>query len=70
MEILPKFLGNLVHDHETVMYNYANKHAECNVHVCRYLVGNTENTGNSWSKEFRSFLLEMNDYKKRLILER
>ena len=70
MEILPKFLGNLVHDHETAMYNYGNKHAECNVHVCRYLVGNTENTGNSWSHKFRCFLLELNNYKKRLIGKR
>lgn len=70
MGILPKFLGNLVHDHETVIYNYGKKHAECNVHVCRYLVGNTENTGNSWSHKFRCFLLELNNYKKRLIGKR
>ena len=34
-----KYTGNLVHDHETVIYNYGNKHIECNVHVSRYLKG-------------------------------
>lgn len=64
--ILPKYTGNLAHDHETVMYNYGNKHVECNVHVCRYLKGNSQNTHNSWSHILRCFLLELNNYKKRL----
>lgn len=42
--ILNRYTGNLVHDHETVMYNYGNKHIECNVHILRYLKGNNENT--------------------------
>lgn len=70
MGILSKYVGDVFHDHESVMYNYGNKHAECNVHVCRYLVGNTEDTNNSWSKKFRCFLLELNSYKKRLIAKR
>lgn len=65
--ILPKYTGNLFHDHETLMYRYGNKHAECNVHICRYLVGNTQNTNNSWSHKLRCFFLDLNDYKKRLI---
>ena len=65
--ILPKYTGNLSHDHETLMYRYGNKHAECNVHICRYLVGNTQDTNNSWSHKLRCFLLELNDYKKRII---
>lgn len=65
--ILPIYTGNLIHDHEIVMYNYGKKHAECNVHVCRYLKGNTKDTSNSWSHKLRCFLLELNNYKKRLI---
>lgn len=64
--ILPIYTGSLIHDHETVMYNYGKKHAECNVHVCRYLKGNTKDTNNSWSHKLRCFLLELNNYKKRL----
>ncbi len=65
--ILPKYTGNLFHDHETLMYNYGNKHADCNVHISRYLLGNSQNTNNSWSHKLRCFLLELNNYKKHLI---
>lgn len=68
--ILPKYTGNLFHDHETLMYRYGNKHAECNVHICRYLVGNLQNTNNSWSHMLRCLLLEANKYKNRLIAQR
>lgn len=65
--ILLVYTGNLVHDHETVMYNYGNKHGECNVHVCRYLRGCFENTQNNWSLSMRSFLCSLNEYKKQLM---
>ena len=65
--ILPKYIGALSHDHETLMYNYGIKHAECNVHILRYLKGNYENTGNNWCKELSSFLCSLNEYKKQLI---
>lgn len=68
--ILPRFTGNLVHDHETVIYNYGNKHVECNVHICRYLKGNFENTGNTWCKNLRAFLCCLNEYKKSLIAQK
>lgn len=64
--ILTKYTGSLVHDHETLMYNYGNKHAECNVHVCRYLKGSFQDTNNTWSKNLRNFLLCLNEYKKEL----
>lgn len=65
--ILPKYLGKLSHDHETVIYNYGRQHAECNVHILRYLSGNYENTKNSWCKDLSSFLCSLNKYKKQLI---
>ena len=36
--ILPKYTGDLVHDHETVMYNYGKEHVECNVHISLSLI--------------------------------
>ena len=65
--ILPKYVGALSHDHETLMYNYGNKHAECNVHILRYLTGNYDNTSNNWCKDLSSFLCSLNEYKKELL---
>lgn len=65
--ILPKYTGNLVHDHETVVYNYGKEHIECNVHVSRYLKGCYENTKDKWAQKMRSFLCSLNEYRKRLI---
>lgn len=45
--ILSRYVGDITHDHETVMYNYGNRHGECNVHIIRYLKGCYEGTGNS-----------------------
>ena len=66
--ILPRYTGSLVHDHETVIYNYGDKHSECNVHVSRYLKGNFENTNNKWSLDMRNFLCSLNEYKKNLLV--
>lgn len=67
--ILNNYTGDLVHDHETVMYNYGNKHIECNVHVSRYLKGCNENTRHKWALKMRSFLCSLNEYRKQLIRE-
>ena len=67
--ILNRYTGNLVHDHETVMYNYGNKHIECNVHVSRYLKGCYESTQNKWALKMRSFLCSLNEYRKKLKLK-
>ena len=64
--ILPKYTGDLVHDHETVMYNYGKEHVECNVHISRYLKGCYENTKNNWCKDMRNFLVCLNEYKKKI----
>ena len=64
--ILNKFMGLLIHDHETVMYNYGTDHAECNVHILRYLKGCNENTKNKWAIKMRSLLSELNKYRKKL----
>ena len=57
---LQKYVGTLIHDHETAMFHFGQDHAECNVHLIRYLRANTENTGHKWSSSMISLLLEMN----------
>jgi len=55
--ILPHFFRILVHDHNTVDYNFGLGHGECNVHLIRYLTANFENTHHSWSDDMIEFLL-------------
>ena len=64
---LKKFTGILVHDHETALYHFGSDHAECNVHLIRYLRKNTEDTGNEWSGKMIRLLCEMNKERKELI---
>lgn len=64
--ILNRYTGKLVHDHETVIYNYGSKHIECNVHILRYLKGCYENTKNKWALKMRSLLCSLNEYRKEL----
>ena len=65
-KILPRFIGDLVHDHETVMYRYGRRHGECNVHIMRYLKRILQNTKNRWAKDLRAFLCCLNEHVKRL----
>jgi len=55
--VLPQFVGVLVHDHNTVNYNYGTGNAECNVHLIRYLKANSDNTYHDWSDDMITFLL-------------
>ena len=64
--ILTRYTGDIVHDHETVIYNYGNRHIECNVHVSRYLKGCYENTKHKWALNMRSLLCSLNKYRKEL----
>ena len=59
IDLLKKYKGTLVHDHETALYHFGLEHAECNVHVCRYLRKNAEDTGNQWSCDMENLLEEM-----------
>ena len=64
LEFLKKYAGILLHDHETALYHFGTEHAECNVHIIRYLRKNTEETGNNWSGEMITLLCEMNKMRK------
>jgi hypothetical protein len=57
--VLPQFVRTLVHDHNTVNYNYGMGNAECNVHLLRYLRANSENTRHCWSDDMTEFLLSL-----------
>lgn len=62
-----KFVGILTHDHETALFHFGTDHAECNVHLIRYLTANSENTGHKWSGKMISLLCEANRYRKRMM---
>lgn len=64
---LSQYSGLLLHDHETAMYHFGTGHAECNVHIIRYLRKNSEETKNKWSDEMISLLCEMNKARKELM---
>ena len=66
IEFLKHYTGTLLHDHETALYHFGTEHAECNVHIIRYLRKNTEETGNKWSDEMITLLCEMNKCRKLL----
>ena len=67
IELLANYQGILMHDHESALYHFGQGHAECNVHILRYLRKNTEDTGNEWSEGMITVLTEANQARKALI---
>lgn len=67
INFLGKYTGILVHDHETALYHFWTNHAECNVHLIRYLHKNSEDTGNPWSGQMTGLLCKMNQNRKTFI---
>ena len=67
IELLMKFAGIFVHDHETTMYKFGTGHGECNVHILRYLLKNTEDSSNSWSGKLSDLLLEMKECRDKAV---
>lgn len=67
IRFLSSYSGLLIHDHETALYHFGTEHAECNVHIIRYLRKNTEETKNKWSDEMIALLCEMNETRKKYI---
>lgn len=64
LRIFKEFTGFFTHDHETSIYHFGRGHSECNVHLERYLLKNSEETGNRWSHDLGSFLRGMNAGRK------
>lgn len=67
IKVLKEYAGTLIHDHETAIYHFGTRHGECNVHLQRYLLKNTEETGNMWSHNMSMFLNGMNHARKEQI---
>ena len=66
MRVLASFSGTLMHDHETALYHFGTRHAECNVHVGRYEVKNTQESLNRWSRHMECFMEGMNRARNKL----
>lgn len=64
--LLSLYDGILMHDHETAMYHFGSGHAECNVHLLRYLRKNSEDTGNPWSTDMIRLMTDANNRRKEL----
>lgn len=58
--ILQEYTGILTHDHETALYHFGTGHVECNVHLKRYLLKNTEETWNKWGHDLTMFFEGLN----------
>lgn len=59
LRILTKFAGVFIHDHETSLYHFGLDHGECNAHLLRYLLKNTEDCSSTWSLKLIDLLYEM-----------
>lgn len=64
LDFLARYSGILLHDHEAALYHFGADHAECNVHLLRYLRKNTEESGNGWSEKMSELFREMNRERK------
>jgi len=60
MGILPKYKGNLCHDHWKPYFKYDCTHILCNAHHLRELERAFEQDGQLWAKEMKKLLEEIN----------
>jgi len=61
--ILPEYMGNLCHDHESKFYNYGKNNGACGGHLLRDLAGLRDLYKCPWAEEMRVFVAGMNTYK-------
>lgn len=67
-DILPKYLGGIIGDHDTTLYSYGTKNCECNIHLGRYLEEIIQNEKNvKWPREMKKLLFETNEKRKEFI---
>ena len=63
--ILPKFLGGIMGDHDTTLYSYGSKNYECNIHLGRYLMELMENIPDTkWPFLMYDLIFRMNKTRK------
>lgn len=66
INILPIYIGTLVHDHLNGLFSFNCKHAECNAHILRYLKSAIENEKREWAEDMIKFFVEANNIIKDL----
>ncbi len=63
--ILPRYLGCIIADHDTGIYKYGKSHQECIVHIGRYLEEINQNVKETnWQREMSSFFFRVNQTRK------
>ncbi len=63
--LLPKFLGGIMGDHDTTLYSYGTKNYECNIHLGRYLKELMENIPDTlWPYKMYDLIFRMNQTRK------
>jgi len=62
--ILPSFVGRLIHDHWKSYFNFDCQHGLCNAHHLRELLYLFEETKDQWAGTMMELLLEMNTFAK------
>lgn len=63
--ILPRFCGGIMGDHDTTLYSYGTARYECNIHTVRYLEELIQNIKEiSWSFRMKELLFRMNNARK------
>lgn len=64
-DILPKFCGGIMGDHDTTLYSYGSKNYECNIHLGRYLMELMENIPDTkWPFLMYDLIFKMNNTRK------
>jgi len=63
--VLPEFMGRLIHDHWKSYFNFDCLHGLCNAHHLRELLYLFEEEKQAWSGEMMKLLLEMNDFTRK-----
>lgn len=63
--ILPRFCGGIMGDHDTTLYKYGNKNYECNIHLGRYLEELIQNIPDIlWPIKMKELIFRMNQTRK------
>ena len=66
--ILPRFCGGIMADHDKTIYSYGTKRYECNIHLGRYLEELIQNINNiSWHKKMKEYIFRLNEDRKKAI---
>lgn len=67
-DILTRYTGGIMHDHDTAMYKYGSNNYECNVHLGRYLEEIIQNVPEvTWAKELKELIFKAYHDRKVLI---